>query len=78
MLVYIVLLTARGGTERVVEGLQAGADDYLTKPFEKEELRARLQVGARIIRLHRSLAARVEELEAVTHEVERLRLSIPL
>jgi DNA-binding response OmpR family regulator len=78
MLVYIILLTARGGTDRIVEGLQAGADDYLTKPFDREELRARLQVGARIIRLHTSLAARVEEVEAATREIGRLRLSIPL
>ncbi|MFN2474948.1 MAG: response regulator [Chthoniobacterales bacterium] len=78
MIVYILLLTARGGTDRVVEGLQAGADDYLTKPFAKEELRARLQVGARIINLHTALAARVEELEAASREIGRLRLSIPL
>ncbi len=78
MFVYIILLTARGGTDRVVEGLQAGADDYLTKPFAKEELRARLQVGARIIGLHQTLAARVEELEAASREINRLRLNIPL
>lgn len=76
--VYIILLTARGGTDRVVEGLQAGADDYLTKPFAKEELRARLQVGARIINLHTALAARVQELEAASEGIGRLRLSIPL
>jgi DNA-binding response OmpR family regulator len=76
--VYIILLTARGGTDRIVEGLQAGADDYLTKPFAKEELRARLQVGARIINLHTALAARVEELEEASAEIGRLRLSIPL
>src|SRR5260221_9986880 len=42
---YILLLTARGGKEDIVEGLDAGADDYLTKPFDLEELRARLRVG---------------------------------
>ena len=76
--VYLILLTTRGGTDRVVEGLQAGADDYLTKPFVKEELRARLQVGARIIDLHTNLVLRVKELEAASEEIGRLRHSIPL
>lgn len=72
MLVYIILLTARGGTERIVEGLQAGADDYLTKPFDRDELRARLQVGARIVRFHTSLMAQVTELKAAKDEIQRL------
>lgn len=76
--IYILMLTARGGTERVVEGLEAGADDYLTKPFDKHELRARLRVGARIIQLHIALAERVAELEAALSEIGTLRLQIPL
>jgi len=42
---YIILLTARSGKENVVEGLRAGADDYLNKPFDKDELHARILVG---------------------------------
>jgi CheY-like chemotaxis protein len=62
--IYLILLTARNRTEDVVEALQAGADDYLVKPFEKDELHARIRVGQRIIGLQTALAEKVQELEA--------------
>jgi putative two-component system response regulator len=49
--IYIILLTSRSGTESVVEGLNAGADDFVTKPFEPEELALRLHAGERILSL---------------------------
>jgi two-component system cell cycle response regulator len=55
---YIIMLTSKAEKERVVEGLKAGADDYLTKPFHEEELVARVGVGLRIIGLHRQIAAK--------------------
>jgi len=55
--VYTILLTAREGTANVIEGLAAGADDYLTKPPDDNELRARLNTGRRILKLEQSLRA---------------------
>lgn len=76
--VYIILLTARSSKERIVEALDAGADDYLAKPFDKGELRARLNVGLRLLTLQAVLAARVAELEATQRENRELKLRIPL
>ena len=56
---YIILLTAKIEKEDVVAGLEAGADDYLTKPFVRAELRARIEVGERVIKLQTGLADRV-------------------
>src|ERR1700681_3418479 len=55
---YIILLTSMTEKGSVVEGLAAGADDYLTKPFDSSELRARIGVGRRIIDLHREIDAK--------------------
>ena len=49
--VYIILLTSNSSTRDVVEGLNAGADDYITKPFQPEELQVRLRVGERVLSL---------------------------
>jgi PAS domain S-box-containing protein len=52
---YIIFLTCRSQTEDIVTALQGGADDYITKPFDTEELRARLQAGMRILELQADL-----------------------
>jgi len=77
-MVYVIMLTSRGAKENIVEGLHAGADDYLIKPFDKNELLARIQVGLRILELHAALAARVKELEKAAGEIEDLKLRFPL
>ena len=77
-MVYVIMLTSRGTKENIVEGLRAGADDYLIKPFDKNELLARIQVGFRILELHATLVARVKELEEATTELGDLRLRIPI
>jgi len=76
--VYVIMLTSRGTKENIVEGLHAGADDYLIKPFDKNELLARIQVGFRILELHAALAARVKELEKAFGEIDELKMRIPL
>jgi two-component system, cell cycle response regulator len=67
--VYILLLTARSQKDDVLQGLDSGADDYLTKPFDAPELRARLRVGRRILDLQNGLIAAREELRfRATHD----------
>jgi len=51
---YILMLTSKGGKQNIVTALDSGADDYITKPFDREELHARLQVGLRIVGLQTS------------------------
>ncbi len=60
---YIILLTARTAKEDIVVGLDAGANDFLTKPFHREELRARTEVGRRFVELNRELLESREQLQ---------------
>jgi DNA-binding response OmpR family regulator len=75
---YIILVTVRGGLENVVRGLEAGADDYITKPFDPRELRARLHVGVRIVQLQRALIERFQELEDALKRVKQLQGLLPI
>jgi len=67
--IYLLLLTSRDQKQDVVEGIEAGADDYLIKPFDPSELRARIHAGERIIELQDSLIRAQEKLqELATHD----------
>ncbi len=73
--VYTILLTAKTDREDVVAGMEAGADDFLRKPFDREELRVRLRAGERIIQLEHTLAAQNQELRQRVEEVETFAYS---
>jgi diguanylate cyclase (GGDEF)-like protein len=64
--VFMILLTAKDSKEDIVEGLEAGADDYLTKPFHRAELMARLKTATRVLELERSLKKANEEIKALS------------
>jgi CheY-like chemotaxis protein len=75
---YVILLTANTRQADVVAGLEAGADDYMGKPFDHDELRARLIVAARVVALRLRLAERVRELEAAMSRVKQLHGLLPI
>lgn len=76
--VYLVLLTAKGQKEEIAAGLQSGADDYVIKPFDPDELRARLIVGQRVVALERALARKVTDLESALADVRKLKSLLPI
>jgi diguanylate cyclase (GGDEF)-like protein len=69
---YVILLTGRNSHEDLVAGLDAGADDYIIKPFHTEELRARVHVGIRVATLQERLADQVAELQRARNDLARL------
>jgi CheY-like chemotaxis protein len=75
---YIILLTAKQSKENIVVGLEAGANDYIVKPFDKNELRARVDVGRQVVELQTALANRVIELQEALNHVKTLQGIIPI
>jgi phosphoserine phosphatase RsbU/P len=67
---YFILLTSKSETNEIAEGLDAGADDFLTKPVNPDELRARISAGARILRMQRELS---DANRVVTETLDRLQ-----
>ncbi|TWJ19189.1 sensor histidine kinase [Geobacter argillaceus] len=74
--IYIILLTSQQKDEDLVIGMEAGADDYLTKPFKTNELKVRLNAGRRIIKLQNELAAHAAELEVVNSDLESFSYTV--
>ncbi|MCB9469440.1 MAG: response regulator [Candidatus Obscuribacterales bacterium] len=77
---YFILLTAKVQAEDLIMGINAGADDYLTKPFNKNELLARINSGLRILELHENLLAKSETIKdfayALTHDLKTPLLAL--
>ncbi len=76
--IYIILLTGRNSKEDTVIGLQAGADDYITKPFDNSELLARINVAERLVKTQATLNKKVKELEQALDHVKTLQGIIPI
>jgi len=76
--IYTILLTGRDSKEDIVTGLQAGADDYITKPFDNNELLARINVAKRLVKTQLLLNKKVTELERALEHVKTLQGIIPI
>lgn len=76
--IYLMLLTALTKTDEIKAGLEAGADSFVGKPFDSEELRARIRAGQRVVRLERTLQRRVDELQKALADVKKLRQLLPI
>ncbi|HOC59519.1 MAG: response regulator transcription factor [Syntrophaceae bacterium] len=75
---YIILFTVRDEKGAIIEGLEAGANDYITKPFDKDEFRARIRVGERVVQLQNSLSDRIRQLQEAVSQIKSLRGIIPI
>ena len=75
---YLLLLTVRDSRPDIVAGLQGGADDYMTKPFDHAELHARLQTGRRIRQLQEELAAELRRTQEALAHVKQLQGLLPI
>jgi len=75
---HIILLTAMGQKEDIIAGLEAGANDYITKPFHHSELRVRIKVGERVVELQGDLQKRIHELQEALDQIKTLKGLIPI
>jgi sigma-B regulation protein RsbU (phosphoserine phosphatase) len=75
---YLILLTVRDSKQDIVAGLQCGANDYITKPFDKTELLARVGIGTQMVQLQQALTERVGELRDALVSVKQLGGLLPI
>jgi phosphoserine phosphatase RsbU/P len=76
--IYIILLTGRDSKKDIVVGLNAGANDYITKPFDNEELQARIAVGRRVVELQTQLTQHVQKLQQALDHIKTLQGILPI
>lgn len=75
---YIIMLSVRVDNADVVEGLGAGANDYVRKPYNMEELKARVRVGERVVRLETGMRRRILQLERAAAHIKTLQGLLPI
>jgi len=75
---YLILLTSRDNREDIVKGLQSGANDYIVKPYNVEELQVRIGIGRKVVDLQASLAGRITELQAALAQIKTLQGILPI
>jgi phosphoserine phosphatase RsbU/P len=75
---YLILLTAKDQIGDIVEGLDSGANDYVIKPYDWRELKSRLRVGERMVKLQHDLAERIRELQFAMAKIHELHELLPI
>ena len=75
---YLILVTVRDTKQDIVAGLRGGANDYITKPFDKTELLARVSIGTQMVQLQQALTQHVEELKEALISIKQLSGLLPI
>ena len=75
---YLIILTARNAPEDIVKGLKAGANDYIVKPYNAEELQVRIGVGRKVVELQALLAGRIKQLQDALAQIKTLQGILPI
>lgn len=78
VLSYIIMVTSKTDMEDIIQGLQSGAHDYITKPFDNEELKARVAIGKRIVKLQLALEERLAECRQISGRIDTLNGLLPI
>ncbi len=74
--IYIILLTQKSGTINIIKSLEAGADAFLSKPFDMTELRSRLTAGARMVKYDNQIIEKNKQLQTYVASIEKMELAI--
>ncbi len=75
---YIIILTAKDKKEDIVAALDAGADDFVNKPFDRAELESRIKVGTRVVNLENALSNKINDLQNALNHVKQLQGLLPM